>query len=103
MRISLIAATLASAILVAPLVYLELRYASYSDFPYALFAILWLVGAAFILAAAPIVHAVRAGESVLKRPALLTMRVVFLLLAAMFWTGVVSDQMPCFLGVPNCD
>lgn len=22
---------------------------------------------------------------------------------AFLWVGLVSDQMPCFLGVPNCD
>lgn len=22
---------------------------------------------------------------------------------AVFWSGLVLDQMPCFLGVPNCD
>jgi hypothetical protein len=105
MKTSLITATLVSTILVAPLVYLELRYAmqNYSNFPYPLFAILWLIAAAFILAAAPVIQAVRAGESVLKRPALLVIRVVFLVLAAIFWTGIVNDQMPCFLGVPNCD
>jgi len=28
---------------------------------------------------------------------------VFLLAIGIFWGGLVADQMPCFLGVPNCD
>ena len=105
MKTTSITAALVSTVLVAPLVYLELRYGTqnYSNFPYPLFAILWLVAAAFVLAAAPMIYAVRAGENVLNRPAPLMMRVVFLVLAALFWTGVVNDQMHCFLGVPNCD
>ena len=105
MKTTMITATLVSTVLVAPLVYLELRYGtqSYSRFPYALFSILWLVPAAFVFAAAPLMRAVRAGKNVLERPGVLVVRVVFLVLAALFWTGFVNDQMPCFLGVPNCD
>jgi len=105
MKTTMITATLVSTVLVAPLVYLELRYGtqSYSRFPYALFTILWLVPAAFVFAAAPLMRAVRAGKNVLERPGALVVRVVFLVLAALFWTGFVNDQMPCFLGVPNCD
>ena len=25
------------------------------------------------------------------------------LLTAWLWIGILMDQMPCFLGVPNCD
>jgi len=105
MKTTMITATLVSTVLVAPLVYLELRYGtqSYSRFPYPLFLILWLVPAAFIIAAAPLMRAVRARKNLLERPGVLMVRVVFLVFAALFWTGFVNDQMPCFLGVPNCD
>jgi hypothetical protein len=105
MKTTIIGALLVSTALVAPLIYLELRYAKmiYSEFPYPLFATLWFVAAAFVVVAAPLIHAVRAGESVLARPVVLTARIGFLILAALFWTFLVKDQMPCFLGVPNCD
>ena len=105
MKTTMIAAMLISTALVTPLIYLELRYGtqSYSHFPYPLFAILWLVPAAFVLVAAPLIRSVCAGQSVLARPGVLIARAAFLVLAALFWTGFVNDQMPCFLGVPNCD
>jgi hypothetical protein len=31
------------------------------------------------------------------------LRVVFLAFIARMWIGILIDQMPCFLGVPNCD
>ena len=30
-------------------------------------------------------------------------KVVLLGLVAWYWIGLVIDQMPCFLGAPNCD
>jgi hypothetical protein len=77
MKTTLIAAMLISTALVAPLVYLELRYAAqiYTQFPYTLFGILWLLAAAFVLAAAPLIRTLRAGESVLVRPPLFIARV----------------------------
>jgi hypothetical protein len=30
-------------------------------------------------------------------------RVVARVLAAVGWAGIIGDQMPCFLGAPNCD
>ena len=26
-----------------------------------------------------------------------------MILITLLWVGVVADQMPCFMGVPNCD
>lgn len=102
MKTTTIAGALVSTALIVPLLYLELRYA-YSDFPYPLFAVLWLVPAAFVFVAAPLVRAMQAGESVLARPVVLSVRIGLLVLAALFWAAIVNDQMPCFLGVPNCD
>jgi hypothetical protein len=102
MKYTTITAALVSTVLVAPLLYFELRY-GYSGFPYFLFAVLWLVPAVFVFAAGPLIRAMRAGQSVLAHPVVLSARVGFLVLAALFWTAIVNDQMPCFLGVPNCD
>jgi hypothetical protein len=102
MKSTVLAAILVSSGLVAPLIFFELRF-GYSNFPYTLFAVLWLVPAAFVLTAAPLVRAVRAGQGVFAHPISLTARLCFLVLAGLFWVVVVNDQMPCFLGVPNCD
>jgi hypothetical protein len=97
-------AMLVATVLVAPLPYLELRYASKhcAQFPYPLFIGLWLVAAASVLVAAPLARAALAGENVLKHPAGAGVRVAFLAVAALFWAGIVIDQWPCFAGVPNC-
>lgn len=100
-----IIAMLVGAALVAPLVYLEFRYAMkiHSSFPFALFEMLWLVAAACVFVAAPILRVQRAGESLLGRPGVLVARVSFLVMAVLFWSGIVHDQMACFPGTPNCD
>ena len=68
-----------------------------------LFGLLWLLPMAFILILVPIVRKVRAGQSVMANSINLLLRVTFLALIAMMWGGLLIDQMPCFLGVPNCD
>lgn len=82
---------------------MTLGRASYSQFPVPLFALLWLLPALFAVVAAPTVRAARGGESVLAKPGLLVSRVLFLVLIGIFWAGLVTDQMPCFVGMPNCD
>jgi hypothetical protein len=102
MKTTIVTAISVSTALVAPLVYLQLRYANYG-FLDPLFAVLWIVPAAFVLTAAPLVRTVRAGQSIFAHPFLLTVRLGFLVLAGFFWVILVNDQLPCFLGVPNCD
>ncbi len=99
------AASLISLILIAPLAFLQLRYGSrnYPRFPFELFGMLWFLGAFFLITVEPIVRTVRAGDSLLAHPVTLLFRLVFLTLIALMWEGVVNDQLPCFLGVPNCD
>jgi len=67
---NILLAALISSALVTPLVFLELHYASqdYSEFPYLLFAVLWLSPAAFVLTITPLVRAVRAGKRLLAHP-----------------------------------
>ena len=72
-------------------------------FPLALFATQWLLPTAFILIGVKIVRNVRAGNSLLSNPATLLLRVAGLALIVWVWGSIVADQMPCFLGVPNCD
>jgi hypothetical protein len=37
------------------------------------------------------------------RPVRFIFGAALLILIALAWSGIVADQMPCFLGVPNCD
>jgi hypothetical protein len=62
-----------------------------------------LVMAAGLIAGAPIVRTLRAGGSLFAHPVNLV--IVVLVLLPIIWglTGLIIDQWPCFLGVPNCD
>jgi len=69
----------------------------------ALFGLLWLLPTAFIVILMPMVRTMRAGGSVMANPINLLLRVASLALIAMMWGGLLIDQIPCFMGVPNCD
>ena len=75
----------------------------HEDIPILLFGSLWLLPVAFILILMPIVRTVRVGNRIMVNPISLLLRVAFLILIAWLWVGTILDQMPCFLGVPNCD
>jgi hypothetical protein len=94
-----------SLVLVLPFIALELinRRGFDEGFPLALFAVMWLLPALFILVVTPIVHDLRAGSRTAANPRSLVPRVAFLILITWFWVALVLDQLPCFLGVPNCD
>jgi hypothetical protein len=51
----------------------------------------------------PIVRNARTGNGIMSNPINFLFRVAFLVLIVWVWAGVIIDQMPCFLGVPNCD
>jgi hypothetical protein len=68
-----------------------------------LFGLLWLLPTVFIVVLAPLVRNTRAGNRIMANPMTLLLRVAFLTLIAMMWGGIIVDQLPCFLGVPNCD
>ena len=80
------------------------RWNFHEDFPrIILFIMLWLLPTLFSFTVTPIVRNVREGNNVLAKPIALVLRVVFLAFLVWLWFGLVLDQMPCFLGVPNCD
>jgi hypothetical protein len=102
------AASLISFILVAPFAFLEFRYNTEISrdlihFPILVFGLLWLFATVFFIIVASIARTVRAGDGLLAHPVRLLFRLVFLVLVAWFWGGLFIDQLPCFLGVPNCD
>lgn len=68
-----------------------------------LFGLMWLLPVAFIVILTPIARAVRAGNSVTANPVNLALRVALLALIALVWGSLLIDQMPCFMGAPNCD
>lgn len=69
-----------------------------------LFGFMWLLPTIFILILVPIVRNLRrAGNSLMANPVSLFISVIFLVLIAWMWASLLIDQMPCFLGVPNCD
>src|SRR5688500_12387958 len=62
-----------------------------------LFAFLWLLPAAALVVLIPIVRGVRTSR------AKLVLCITFALALVLVWGSLLADQMPCFLGVPNCD
>ncbi len=96
---------LVSFVLILPFMIMEVinRRNFNEGFPIVLFVILWLLPALSILTVTPILRNVRVGSSIMARPLLLLLRVVFLAFIVWVWFGIMIDQMPCFLGVPNCD
>ena len=69
----------------------------------ALFSVLWLLPTVFIVLLIPMVRDLRAGHSLLANPVSLLLKVALLAVTAMIWSGLLIDQMPCFIGLPNCD
>lgn len=61
-----------------------------------------LLPLAFTVILLPILRSAATGNRNLN-PISLVPRLVLLMLIAWFWVSLVVDQMPCFLGVPNCD
>jgi hypothetical protein len=98
-------AAIVSLFIVLPFAILEAAFnkvRSVSDF-IALFGFLWLLSTAALALLMPIAQNLRAGRGVAAKPLNLLLRIGFSALIIMMWTGIVIDQLPCFLGVPNCD
>ena len=96
---------LISLAFVVPFMIMELvnRQNFNKDFPVPLFIMMWLLAVIFIVILMPIVRNVRMGNSLMAHPINLLFRVLFLNLTAWMWISLLSDQLSCFLGVPNCD
>lgn len=86
----------AAVLLVGPLAFLELRYATAATFPCALFAVLGGLPFSAVLVGAP---AFATGDGRIWLP----LRAGFVLAVSVVWFQIVRDQWPCFWGVPNCD
>ena len=62
-----------------------------------------LLPVAFIVNLVPIVRNVRAGNRLVAIPINLLLAVALLVLIVVTWGALLVDQIPCFMGVPNCD
>ena len=100
---NLITHAMISLVLVLPFMVLELinRRNFFTDFPVPLFGMMWLLTFSFILLLMPVARSLRKKQ--LRNPLGLAARVVLLAIVASIWIRLVVDQLPCFLGVPNCD
>lgn len=102
---SLKTAAIGSLVLVLPFVILEL--VNGRDFPYnfpiPLFGFMWLLALSFIVILLPILRSQQTRNETVASSFGLLPRIALLVLIAWIWLSLVLDQMPCFLGVPNCD
>lgn len=105
MLMSVRSPALISLLLVIPFMIMEVvnRQNLNEGFPIPLFVMLWVLPLIFILTGMPIIRNLQAGNRLMAQPVNLLIRVVILVLIAVMWTALLLDQMPCFLGVPNCD
>lgn len=67
-----------------------------------LFGVLWLLPTAFIVILTSILRSTR-GKRLAANPMTLSLKFASLALIAIVWGWGLMDQLPCFLGVPNCD
>ena len=68
-----------------------------------LFGLLSFLSVAFIVTLAPLVRSIRAGQRLTSNRSSFVLRVGLLVLIGVLWGVIMFDQMPCFMGVPNCD
>jgi hypothetical protein len=99
-------AAVVSLILVLPLVLLEFRVNGLTGNPATgyllLFGVLWLLPTMFVVILLPVWRAIRAGKF-RNKAANVILRLACLGVIATLWGGLFIDQLPCFLGIPNCD
>ena len=101
---NLTVAPLGGLALTAPFLVLQVvNKAPLENIPAALFAVLWLLPTVFIATLLPIVKSVRGERGAKAHPVTILLGGIVLVIVAAMWGGLVVDQMPCFLGVPNCD
>jgi hypothetical protein len=98
-------AAICSAALLLPFLVLEIVNRGFleADFPIVLFGILWLLPFVILLIVLPMVRQLRAERLVGRAALLAVFKGALVLGLASMWLLIVVDQMPCFLGVPNCD
>ena len=100
----LVTAAAVGAACVLPLAVLELRRGEgVSRFPVALFLALWVLAGATALGARSVARRVSTRAGGARAMSALWPALAIVALALALWGILVLDQMPCFLGAPNCD
>jgi hypothetical protein len=97
-------AAIIGLLLTLPFVALELTFnSSQSDQGVVvLFVFIWGLLTTLTALATSLVRTIRAGRSVLS-PMNLALKLPLLSLIAVIVITLIADQLPCFLGIPNCD
>ena len=99
---------ISSSLLVLPFMILEfVNRRTFPEFPQSfpipVFAVMWLLAFAFVYILTRMVRGESARAKLVPAGAARLLGIVVLGFIAYAWVGLVLDQMPCFLGVPNCD
>jgi drug/metabolite transporter (DMT)-like permease len=98
-------ALVSGVLMVLPFLVLQLvnRWTLDEGFPVFLFVFLWGLSTIIAFTLIPIVWQFRVRAPRSARPWGFAIRLALLVIVAGLWLQAVADQMPCFLGVPNCD
>ena len=100
-------AAITGVTILLPLAFLQfwLNTVTRQDLPdlAVLFGLLWILSTAFILIIIPLAPMIRARKILLAKPFSLFLRLAASVAIVTMWIGIVIDQLPCFLGIPNCD
>lgn len=93
-------------LLVLPFIVLEMvnaRGALRSQFSLSIFVTMWLFHFSFLGLLFPTLQQAWSAGGILATPGRFVIRTLLMLAIALMWFGLVSDQMPCFVGAPTCD
>lgn len=101
----LLAPVVAACLLVGPFMLLEyVNRRGYAEaFPLQLFGMMWLMAFCFAFIFIPTTRNLMPGRTGSVNPLIVLPGLASLILLAWGWIALVSDQIPCFLGVPVCD
>ena len=72
-------------------------------FPYTIFLYLWLMSALFFMSLFALLRLAKSRVKQQERIPALLLNALVIIFTVMSIVQVLADQMPCFLGVPNCD
>jgi len=72
-------------------------------FPYTIFLYLWLMFALFLLCLFAILRLSKTKVSKKERLPAYLLNALVLIFTGISIAALIVDQMPCFLGMPNCD
>ena len=102
---SFVSSLLVSATLVAPFIVLQWvnRRTLREDFPFVLFTFMSLNALFIVLSLTPALRHLRAERSLRGLKPGPRAGLILGALLGLAFANLVIDQLPCFLGVPNCD